>query len=297
MYIKNKNSRVQPVLMGVVLPIILFLVMQNLGVLGFYFLLGVLGIDASTLDPGFVYSISILPSLAIFCVYYYVRKNNPTLNQIKFGLDYLGIKNGILIVLSTLSALLVIPLIYTILRLNELFPMPEEVASTFDKASLSMGILAFVIIAPIIEELVFRGIIYKTLRNTHGIPVAVGVSSILFGAIHLNVAQGVNAFFIGVLCALVYEKFRTLRAPLLVHMTLNLVATLSDHYGTNSGQADPVSYMESVITLIPVALVGAIILTTMCLLIYRAKPAKRKKARVDGHHIFGEYDIDKNPIN
>lgn len=77
------------------------------------------------------------------------------------------------------------------------------------------------VIAPIVEEMVFRGVLYTWLRKHGGVIVATVISSVLFGLVHANVAQGVAAFIMALTLALAYEHTRSLWVPIAMHIANN----------------------------------------------------------------------------
>jgi uncharacterized protein len=86
-----------------------------------------------------------------------------------------------------------------------------------------------VIAAPILEEMMFRGIILdgylKNYKPWHGILI----SGALFGLIHGNLAQGIGAFLLGVLFGWVYWKTKSILAVVILHFVNNgaaFIATL-----------------------------------------------------------------------
>ena len=76
---------------------------------------------------------------------------------------------------------------------------------------------------PFGEELIFRGIFYKMLRERWGVWPGVLISSLVFGAIHGDLAVGLTAFLLGILLALVFEYSRSLWTSILVHALNNSV--------------------------------------------------------------------------
>ena len=76
--------------------------------------------------------------------------------------------------------------------------------------------------APLVEETLFRGLVYKRLRGIMNVTPAMIISSVLFGIIHGNIVQFIYATLVGFICAYVYEKFKTLSAPVLVHASANI---------------------------------------------------------------------------
>ena len=87
----------------------------------------------------------------------------------------------------------------------------------------ALGIIFFCLIAPIYEEIIFRGMLFGGLRRKgFGFVGAALLSAILFSVMHMNIAQGVNAFFLGLLFALVYEATGNLSAAIMLHMINNI---------------------------------------------------------------------------
>ncbi len=70
-------------------------------------------------------------------------------------------------------------------------------SATARSETISMFIYAG-IVAPIAEELIYRGFVMRSLEK-HGKMLAVVVSSILFAVMHANIPQGLFAFFVGLI--------------------------------------------------------------------------------------------------
>ena len=77
---------------------------------------------------------------------------------------------------------------------------------------------------PICEELLFRGLIYMRMRQYTNINAAIIVSSLIFAMMHGNMVQGLYAFVIGAGLAYIYEKYGTLKAAMLLHISANLTS-------------------------------------------------------------------------
>lgn len=80
------------------------------------------------------------------------------------------------------------------------------------------------VIAPIGEELFFRGFLHNWLRNRLKMWPAILLSSFIFSAFHIIPLQALMAFPVGILTAWLYEKSKSLTAPILVHVTNNTFA-------------------------------------------------------------------------
>jgi membrane protease YdiL (CAAX protease family) len=85
------------------------------------------------------------------------------------------------------------------------------------------------IAAPIFEEFIFRGIVFGGLRRSFGLMPAALASAAIFAVMHPAVSIA-PVFLLGVVAALVYERSRSLLAPMLTHATYNACATLGAQY-------------------------------------------------------------------
>ena len=102
----------------------------------------------------------------------------------------------------------------------------EETEAVLYGASLFVQLLFMVLLAPVVEELIFRGMCYERLRNVMGIAPAVILSSALFGLFHGNLVQGIYGFALGVIAAVIYEHFDGLVYSILYHASANLFSIL-----------------------------------------------------------------------
>ena len=89
------------------------------------------------------------------------------------------------------------------------------------------GYLALGILAPLAEEMVFRGAILRTLLNyfngrMYWVPII--VSALLFGLVHGNMAQLLNAFLIGILLGWMYYRTESIVPGIVLHWVNNTVA-------------------------------------------------------------------------
>jgi membrane protease YdiL (CAAX protease family) len=87
-----------------------------------------------------------------------------------------------------------------------------------------LGLLLFGGIAvPIAEEVFFRGVLYRWVRERWGIFIGVMVSSLIFGLIHIDIAVASTAFILGIILALVYEYSKSLWTAILIHAINNSI--------------------------------------------------------------------------
>lgn len=89
-----------------------------------------------------------------------------------------------------------------------------------------LGLILYGLVSPMVEEMVFRGIIYSRIKKFYGIPAAVLFSALLFGAFHGNLPQFVYGTAMGILMAACQEYSGCFAAPVFVHMSANIFAFL-----------------------------------------------------------------------
>ena len=95
--------------------------------------------------------------------------------------------------------------------------------------------LYVVIVGPVMEELVFRGILLKALSFT-GTTAAMIISSIFFGLMHGNIPQAVFAFFVGLILAKAAQKTGSLKTSIIIHIILNANSMITAIIGKALGE-------------------------------------------------------------
>ena len=110
-----------------------------------------------------------------------------------------------------------------------LIPFPDSWVSSYTDSSsfLSKGnellnFIAAVIAAPICEELVFRGGVYRSLSDAVSRPLAIFISSLIFGVMHGTAIWVAYTFVLGIIMCWIYDRFNSLIAPIIFHAAFNL---------------------------------------------------------------------------
>lgn len=107
--------------------------------------------------------------------------------------------------------------IATILKIQEDNRITEAVLSS----NKYFAIFITCISAPLCEELVYRGYIFKTLNRYYGFWPCAIISSLFFGIAHIYFLGIVYAFWCGMLLAFIYYKYRSLVMCIILHMSIN----------------------------------------------------------------------------
>lgn len=100
----------------------------------------------------------------------------------------------------------------------------ETASNAFYGSTLAIEIISSVIVTPIVEELVYRGIIFKRLKSMTKMPIAIFLSAFIFAMMHFNIVQFVFAFVLGIVIATIYAKTNHIFICILCHMAINGLA-------------------------------------------------------------------------
>lgn len=127
--------------------------------------------------------------------------------------------------------------------LEELAPveMPNDIAQLFaEMLSEPIGYVALGVLVPLAEELVFRGAILRTLlgltpQRHHW--VAIAISAVLFGAVHLNWAQMLHAIPMGLLLGWLYYRTSSVVPGVIFHCVNNSAVYVVTNLITHSPNA------------------------------------------------------------
>lgn len=122
---------------------------------------------------------------------------------------------------------------------------------------IPMMVIMAVFFAPLLEEIIFRGIIMKGLLNKGWQPwKAILLSSVVFGVVHGNPWQFVGAVMLGCVLGLVYLKTKSLLLPILLHAFNNLISCLLVIYTKSESFADAFKLSEFAVLGIGIVVFG-----------------------------------------
>ena len=102
----------------------------------------------------------------------------------------------------------------------------EMIAQFLYQGGIWFELLTVGIVGPVMEELLFRGVIQKRLQDYSRPVTAAIISALIFGAIHGNMLQFIYAFVFGLGFAFVYSKYHTVWAPILAHCAGNITSVV-----------------------------------------------------------------------
>lgn len=149
-------------------------------------------------------------------------------------------------VLIGLSAWYVNLIIVTLLHVPE--GPTELVKNLLVEQSFLPTIGAIAVLPALAEEIVFRGVLARSLANQKRLPIAILVSSAVFGIYHIMPAQVVATFLLGCLLSLLTLRARSIVPAVVAHFLNNAVAVIVTR--------DEMSGVADAMQAHPVALLG-----------------------------------------
>lgn len=102
----------------------------------------------------------------------------------------------------------------------------EIMENAFGNANFMVLFLAVVVMAPLWEEIIMRGIVFNDYRKAIPTWAAIVLQAVFFGIIHFNLVQSSYATVLGLILGIIYLYYKSIWAPIIVHVTFNGTSTL-----------------------------------------------------------------------
>lgn len=126
-----------------------------------------------------------------------------------------------------LTAMLVTILLNVVFHmLDSIYSVPDFLENYRSLRNQPLFILSAVLIAPVAEEIIFRGVITRDLLRYHSEKTTILISGLLFGLIHVNPAQILPAIFAGFFLAWLYIRTNNLGLCIFLHVANNAMAVV-----------------------------------------------------------------------
>ncbi len=116
------------------------------------------------------------------------------------------------------------PYLILTFQISRVFDLPANphplVAPLLEKGSpviIAALFIIAVVLAPLAEEIFFRGFLFPSLKRRIALPGAVLLSAALFATLHLSAGGWLSIFGLGIFLAYSYEKTGLLLVPVLIH--------------------------------------------------------------------------------
>lgn len=229
-----KERKLSSAIWGMGLTIVLYYALESVRDIIIYFMEDEMSQRYYQIDSYFCIFCSIL----FFILYYRMRKQNK--NQ---GLDIFDIEpykykiydysiafvvimgTGGISILWLNYADIIFSFSSAIVESAEAF---SEYWTDIDNEAYIWSLFSIVIFGPIMEELLFRGLIFHSLSQLKSGLFAIIVSGVLFGIWHGELVQTVYTAIMGIALAAVYYKTRSMMLVILMHILNNFTSTLPE---------------------------------------------------------------------
>lgn len=145
-----------------------------------------------------------------------------------------------------------------VFRLNEIFPYYSQMTDdTMTGQPVWLLFLTVGLLAPAAEELIFRGLVFRRMKDFMNPWAAIILSALLFGIYHGNMIQFLYASLMGILLAVIYHRTGTLWTSILAHLVANLWSLFGNSWWSSMWAKIPFGFIlgfviELLLCVIPV---------------------------------------------
>lgn len=164
------------------------------------------------------YAISIVSQLLCLVGLIIFTSNKPVIKKVGLEID---VKLILRYVIMGIGAWFMCILITQVLI--PFFPGYESINKLFNNNEIILRFVVLVVMAPFIEEYLFRGKIQTYLKEGYGKIFAIVIQAILFGSLHQLSLQKIYSFFMGIIFGVVREKEGNFISTFIMHMVVNLI--------------------------------------------------------------------------
>jgi membrane protease YdiL (CAAX protease family) len=172
------------------------------------------------------YSLALLIILGVFTA---VRNSTSGLKKI-LGISKRPQLNSIYYILLGYSVYFLLSLVLLVIAqlIIPNFNIDQKQEVGFEQLGLQfeyiVAFIALVVLAPIVEEIIFRGFLFSEVRKNLNFWWTTLIVSLLFGLVHLQLNVGVDVFALSLVLCFVREKTGAVWVSIGIHMFKNMLA-------------------------------------------------------------------------
>ena len=209
-------------------------------------------------------------TLGVYLIIFAARKVNP-LAQV--DAKKISLKDFLFVVIGGFGTMLFMNQILNIIPFSEaMMDSLNDAVGTYNQYPLWQGILANAILIPILEEVVFRGLLYGRLRR--GMPeiVAALITSAVFGIGHTGPIWMAWAFCVGMILNFARSRTGSIAASIVIHMMINTFAVIANY--------ELIVLPQNTTVVIISTIVGAVLLAVYFFGLYKVTKKEKEEGKI-----------------
>ncbi|MEI7615194.1 MAG: CPBP family intramembrane glutamic endopeptidase [Actinomycetota bacterium] len=237
--IRNEDKRAEPETVKWTLPDMLYSILFLIAILtGIYFGIARIIIalkigerinssNITNLSFSVLYGIQVILMVGVVWFFAIHRRRG---RWSDLGFKYYSLIKAMWYSFLALLLIMLINFTYVILmtKIFKISPPSGKIEELISNNNVSYILLLVVVsvIAPICEEIFFRGFLFEGFKKRWGVPAGIIISSLLFSAAHLDLYNFLPLFAIGCVLAYLFHKTKSLLPVILLHAAYNLILIL-----------------------------------------------------------------------
>ena len=171
----------------------------------------------------------ILSFIILWAIFKFIKKKS-IIEYCNFS--RISLKNSVLMVYIGIGGFIFNTALINISFIDRNFPeFDASLKYIYEGSFVIFAILSAVIIGPIYEEILFRGVIFNELRSNIPLPVAIIIQSIMYGVLFFNIPLGLFCFVAALLYSFIYIKLKTLWSLIILEFVQTFSVLLSRKMG------------------------------------------------------------------
>lgn len=182
-----------------------------------------MGVGRQYLQSAGILILELVYLLPILLIFSWRRISWKHLGFGKFSVNVVGMGCGLLV-----AAYALILLHNSVLYMLGIDTQGDEIFDIFNQLESPVWFfLVGAVIAPIVEELFFRGFLFQGFRQKYGWLPALLLSSAIFGVAHLDPVSLIPTFILGCVLAYVYHRSNSVWPGIIFHATINSLSLIA----------------------------------------------------------------------
>jgi membrane protease YdiL (CAAX protease family) len=158
---------------------------------------------------------------------YKIRNSGDVKYQLKYVFEFSNIKEVTFLIVTNILLAFAILFLASVVGIN--IPFDNASNNFINLCNVSGDIFLVVILAPLVEEFVFRGVFLRWLNSKFNVYIAILVTSLIFGLLH-DFGGIISAIIFGVCMSILYIKTNDIFVPISVHIGNNFISEFLTYF-------------------------------------------------------------------